>query len=150
MKAFNLHQTNLHQANWHWTSLYWTAIILLAIFSGTLISACDNTLSEHHHSDNTAHSGAEEAEIIKGPHGGRMLSSKHFELELSIFETGVPPEFRAWARFKEQPLAPSEVELKITLTRLGGKVDKINFKPHADALRGDSVIYEPHSFVVHI
>ncbi|VAW64856.1 Probable Co/Zn/Cd efflux system membrane fusion protein, partial [hydrothermal vent metagenome] len=42
------------------------------------------------------------------------------------------------------------VELKITLTRLGGKVDKINFKPHADALRGDSVIYEPHSFVVHI
>jgi len=91
MKAFNLHQTNLHRAN-----LHWTAIILLAIFSGTLISACDNTASEHSHSA---------PEIIKGLHGGRMLSNKHFELELSIFETGVPPEFRAWARFKEQPLA---------------------------------------------
>ncbi len=136
--------------NPHWTNLQGTVIILIAIFSGTLISACDNTASEHSHSDNTTHGETESIEIIKGPHGGRMLSSEHFDLELSIFETGVPPEFRAWARFKKQPLKPAEVELGISLTRLGGKVDKINFKPHGDALRGDNVIYEPHSFVVNI
>lgn len=109
----------------------------------TQITACDNSTVDMHgmHSD---------AEIIKGPHGGRLLSSDNFNLELSIFETGVPPEFRAWTTLNDEALNPSSVELTITLTRLGGKLDVIKFTPHGDALRGDSVIYEPHSFVVTI
>ncbi|HED34117.1 MAG TPA: HlyD family efflux transporter periplasmic adaptor subunit [Gammaproteobacteria bacterium] len=136
----------IKSSNPHWI------ITLVFILSGTLISACDNTAPEHEHSHsaNTAHGETEKTEIIKGSHGGRMLSSELFDLELSIFETGVPPEFRAWARYRNQPLSPSEVELKITLTRLGGAVDNISFKPHGDAMRGDRVIYEPHSFVVNI
>ena len=35
---------------------------------------------------------AEEDEPEKGPHRGRMLRQGDFALELSIFETGVPPE----------------------------------------------------------
>jgi len=89
-------------------------------------------------------------EPSEGPHGGRMLMQGNFSLELSIFETGTPPEFRAWASFGGQALEPSEVDLKIRLTRLGGKVDEINFKPYGDALRGDTVVYEPHSFLVDI
>ncbi len=115
------------------------------IFLSLLISACDNP----HSSNNHAHGDAAET-VSKGIHGGRLLSHGDFTLELSIFETGVPPEFRAWASVKEQQLKPSEFELNIALTRLGGKVDKINFKAQGDALRGDSVIYEPHSFVVTI
>lgn len=131
-----------------------TRKVLAIIVLGALTSACDNSVFEQSGSDNHTHSESEEAEVIKGPHGGRMLSSGDFSLELSIFETGVPPEFRAWASFKGQPLKPSEVDLKISLTRLssneGGKVDEINFEPHGDALRGDGVIYEPHSFLVNI
>jgi len=117
------------------------------IFLSIFVSACGNSSSSHN--DKHAH-GHTEVEVAKGPHGGRLLTSDHFTLELAIFESGVPPEFRAWATFKEQPLNPTEVNLNITLTRLGGKVDNINFKPHKDALRGDRVIYEPHSFTVTI
>lgn len=122
------------------------------IFLSILISACGNNNSAH--SDEESHHGEEEVEVVKGSHGGRLLTSDDFTLELVIFETGVPPEFRAWATYKEQALKPTEVDLNITLTRLGAKVDNINFKPFGDgvgdALRGDTVIYEPHSFIVTI
>lgn len=113
------------------------------IFLSILITACSDSGSKHdEHSANN--------DVIKGPHGGRLLTKGDFSLELSIFETGVPPEFRAWATQDGEALEPTEVDLNITLTRLGGKVDNINFKPQGDALRGDTVIYEPHSFIVTI
>ncbi len=91
-----------------------------------------------------------EAEPERGPHQGRMLREDDFALELTIFETGVPPEFRIWAFEDDQPVAPEEVDLRIQLTRLGGVVDDIGFRAEGDYLRGDTVIYEPHSFVVTI
>jgi len=121
--------------------------LLGGIFLSILISACD---SNNPPQGGESSHGEAEVEVAKGPHGGRLLTSDDFTLELSIFETGVPPEFRAWATYKEQLLKPTEVDLNITLTRLGGKVDNINFKPQGDALRGDRVIYEPHSFIVTI
>ena len=125
------------------------------IFLSILLSACGNDHSAHsgedsHSSHNGEDSHGEEAEVVKGSHGGRLLTTDDFTLELAIFETGVPPEFRAWATYKEQALKPTDVDLNITLTRLGDKVDNINFKPQGEALRGDTVIYEPHSFIVTI
>ena len=38
----------------------------------------------------------EEAEPDKGPNNGLMLREGSFVVELAIFETGVPPEYRAW------------------------------------------------------
>jgi cobalt-zinc-cadmium efflux system membrane fusion protein len=93
---------------------------------------------------------AEQAEPEKGPHRGRMLRDDEFAIELAIFETGVPPEFRIWVTDKGQPVSPDKVELNIKLTRLGGIVDDIKFTKQGDLLRGDMVIYEPHSFVVTI
>jgi len=123
---------------------------LFIIYFSTQISACGNSANEQSSATNHAHGAHNDIEIKKGSHGGRLSSHGDFSLELAIFETGVAPEFRAWVSFKGQSLKPSEVELNISLARLGGKVDKINFKPHGDALRGDSVIYEPHSFIVNI
>ncbi|MFT7561759.1 MAG: cobalt-zinc-cadmium efflux system membrane fusion protein [Flavobacteriales bacterium] len=91
-----------------------------------------------------------EAEPEKGEHRGRLLKDANFVLELAIFETGVPPEFRVWVMNDGEPVKPEEVSLVVTLTRLGNVVDTINFKPEADFLRGDMEIYEPHSFVVTI
>ncbi|PCJ88069.1 MAG: secretion protein HlyD [Thiotrichaceae bacterium] len=125
--------------------------LLVMFFLTTLLLACGDT--EHQHDSEGGHDAHDE-EMAKGPHGGRLHNSGDFTLELAIFETGVPPEFRAWGRFKGQLLAPTEVELSITLTRLssieGGKVDNIKFKPQGDALRGDMEIVEPHSFIVTI
>ncbi|HIF53829.1 MAG TPA: HlyD family efflux transporter periplasmic adaptor subunit [Methylococcaceae bacterium] len=95
-------------------------------------------------------SGSEQAteEPEKGSHRGRLLKDGGFIIELSIFETGVPPEFRVWITDKGQSVKPSEVSLNIKLTRLGGIEDNINFTVQDDFLRGDMEIYEPHSFVV--
>ena len=96
----------------------------------------------------TSHAEAEEAEPEKGGHGGRMLRKGDFAIELTIFETGVPPEFRVWVTKADEHVTPEQVSLNIKLTRLGDIVDDINFRAESDYLRGDTVIYEPHSFVV--
>ena len=91
-----------------------------------------------------------EPEPEKGPNRGRMLRDDDFALELSIFETGVPPEFRVWVTDDGKAVDPNKVDLKVVLTRLGGVEDHIRFAAQGDFLRGDTVIYEPHSFVVTI
>lgn len=98
----------------------------------------------------SGHNEHAEVEPEKGPHHGRLLIDGDFSIELSIFETGVPPEFRVWVTQKGQPVDPADVSLTATLTRLGGVNDNIQFKPHDDFLRGDTVIYEPHSFIVSV
>jgi len=128
------------------TPIYLVGILWLS----TLLTACESINLAQYSSTEAAHGEAVEVEPAKGPHRGRLLVDGDFTLELSIFETGVPPEFRAWATQKGQALKPDAVDLNITLTRLGGKVDQIKFNPHGDALRGDTVIYEPHSFIVTI
>ncbi|MDO9319592.1 MAG: efflux RND transporter periplasmic adaptor subunit [Gammaproteobacteria bacterium] len=85
----------------------------------------------------------------RGPNNGRLLRNEGFQLELAIFETGVPPEYRAWASSDGNPIDPAAVDLSVRLTRLGAE-DEIGFTPQGEFLRGDSVIYEPHSFTVGI
>tara|TARA_R110000772_G_scaffold268652_1_gene397049 strand:- start:5099 stop:6334 length:1236 start_codon:yes stop_codon:yes gene_type:complete len=92
--------------------------------------------------------GAQEAEPEKGPHRGRMLRDGDFAVELAIFETGVPPEFRVWVSDEGEPVSPDAVDLQVKLTRLGNVVDDIRFRAEGGYLRGDTVIYEPHSFIV--
>ena len=124
---------------------------LLASFSG-----CGGTASDHDGSSTGGSTGhgsmghESEAEPPRGPHGGRLLADGEFSLELAIFETGVPPEFRAWAIADGMPVLPGDVDLDVTLTRLGDVRDEIAFAPQDDFLRGDTVVYEPHSFVVAI
>ncbi|MDO8271937.1 MAG: efflux RND transporter periplasmic adaptor subunit [Gammaproteobacteria bacterium] len=85
----------------------------------------------------------------RGPNNGRLLRNEGFQLELAIFETGVPPEYRAWASSDGNPIDPAAVDLSVRLTRLGAE-DEIGFTPQGEFLRGDSVIHEPHSFTVGI
>ena len=80
------------------------------------------------HSADTMDHESREAEAT-GPHGGRLLTSGDLELELAIFERGVPPELRAWVRHQGRPLSPEDVSLRVELARLGGRVDSISFAP---------------------
>lgn len=91
---------------------------------------------------------ANQEEVEKGPNNGRMLREGDFAIELAIFETGVPPEFRVFATKAGQAIPAKDVELNVKLTRLGDGVDDINFFVENDYQRGDMEIYEPHSFLV--
>lgn len=84
----------------------------------------------------------------KGPHGGRLLSQDAFAIEVTIFERGVPPEYRVFAYAHGKPIDPSDVTLSLELRRLGGRTDYFQFTPRSDYLRGDKVVEEPHSFDV--
>lgn len=96
--------------------------------------------------DAHGHGAHAEAEVEKGPHGGRLLSDGDFSIELAIFEKGVPPEFRAWFTKAGKPVAPADVKLTVDLKRPGGVTDTFAFKPEGDYLHGSAEVSEPHSF----
>ncbi len=118
---------------------------LAAIVFALMLSACSESTDNVPTTDEDGTLTDE-----RGLNNGRLLRSGDFMLELAIFETGVPPEYRAWATVADQPVGPADVDLNVQLTRLGGIVDNINFEPTGEALRGDMVIYEPHSFSVSV
>jgi len=126
------------------THLFW--IICLSV----LLAACSGGNSERDAASKAGRSVEDGAEPEKGPHRGRLLKDGDFTLELSLFETAMPSEFRVWVTEQDQLVKPDDVDLTIKLIRLGGRVENIDFKPQDDFLRGDTVIYEPHSFVVSI
>src|SRR3990170_3227323 len=110
-----------------------------------------------HTEKRTIHDSHEEAELhhnesnhVKGHHGGRLLSEEYFQIEITIYERGIPPQFRVYVFDKGKAVNPDEVKLTIELHRLGGRVDVINFQREGDYLRGDKVIEEPHSFDVKV
>lgn len=111
------------------------------------MTACDNNHSDQHSHENKDHH-ADDLEPELGTHGGRILTDGDFTVELAIFETGTPPEMRAWMKNKEKAINPKDVILHVWLQRLGSKRELIHFYPHRDYLRGDTTIYEPHSFSV--
>ena len=94
---------------------------------------------------------AEAPEYPRGPHEARLLSDSTLQMEMTIYETGVPPRFRIYPYDdKLKPIAPKDVELRVELHRLGGRIDRVSFKPEADYLASDQEIEEPHSFDVKV
>jgi len=91
---------------------------------------------------------AETADYERGPHNGRMLRDGNFALEVTIFEDGVPPEYRVYAYRDNKPVPPGDVGLTVTLKRLDGETNLFNFAAEEDYLRGNGEVTEPHSFDV--
>jgi len=127
------------------------SIVLICVTTLILAGWMLQTANDSHdsHADGHGHGHADHEEsVARGPHGGRLLLDDGFELEITVFEQGLPPEFRVYAYHDDQPVAPDKVTLDIELKRLGNKLDHIRFTPQQDYLRGGAVIYEPHSFKV--
>ncbi len=100
--------------------------------------------------DGTGAEHSESAEAPEGPHGGRLLTDGDLGLEITIFETGQEPQFRVYPYWHGEELDPAKVDLQITLSRLGGKVDRFTFTAQDDFLAGAGVVEEPHSFDVEV
>ena len=92
----------------------------------------------------------EQPEERKGPHGGKLLEEGSFSIEVTIFESGIPPEMRLYVYRDAGPLAPEDVTVSVILNRLGGDQNIISFEPEQDYLVGDIEIVEPHSFDVEL
>lgn len=95
-------------------------------------------------------SHAAEAGPAKGPHGGKLFNDDGYGLEVTIFEQGVPPEFRVYLYRDGKPVDASSSQVSITLHRLGREPQVIRFAKTGDYLRGDAEVIEPHSFKVEI
>ena len=89
-------------------------------------------------------------EYERGPHGGRMLRDGNFAIEVTIFETNVPPQYRLYPYVDGKPLPPSSVQPTVRLKRLDGEVNDFTFKPENDYLTGSGEVTEPHSFDVEV
>lgn len=94
----------------------------------------------------------EEGMVETGPHGGRLLESGDFSIELLIYETGVEPQYRAWAFDGDQELRAQEWDLSVTLERLDGERDVFEFSAVSDGnyRLGSGIVGEPHSFDVSV
>lgn len=86
----------------------------------------------------------------KGPHGGKYFVADGVGVEVTIFESGVPPRFRLYLNQDGKPLPPAAARVTLTLTRLGAGPQVFAFMPEGDYLLGDHVVNEPHSFDVAI
>jgi cobalt-zinc-cadmium efflux system membrane fusion protein len=102
----------------------------------------------HDHGDEEHGHGAEEEGVPQGPNGGRLHEQGELAVELKIEEDGVEPRYAAWVTRDGKPVDPAQAQLEVVLERLGGRVDTHKLLPKDGRLAGDSIVREPHSFVV--
>ena len=117
--------------------------LAVALFIIAPLAACGS-------SSEPAEEHGEEGEPAKGPHNGRLLKDGDFAVEMTIFEDGVPPQFRVYPTKDGKPVDAKTVQLTVTLKRLGGEVNTFPFKAEKDYLTGQGVVEEPHSFDVEV
>lgn len=112
-------------------------------------SGHQNTANHAHGDGHAEHStpAPDQASTERGQHGGKLFRDGNFALELKIFEEGVEPQLRLYAYQDNQLIPPQQWQAQVHIQRLD-TAETIRFRPEADYLLGDQVIYEPHSFVV--
>lgn len=100
------------------------------------------------HDDKKTTDSEQNASPQKGPHGGKLFTKNGYGIEVSIFEQGVEPQFRVYAYQDGKQIAPSANQIALTLERLGRQPQIFKFVVENDYLKGDAIVYEPHSFKV--
>ena len=128
-------------------SLQVITILLVGLILTWAILKTNHTPDLNQTEENHDQGAAEEHED-RGPNGGRMFSEGGLNVEVTIFEKGVPPQFRVYVTDDDGKAIPQEeVTLTIKLQRLD-RTDVINFRPSGPYLLGEKTVEEPHSFDV--
>jgi membrane fusion protein, heavy metal efflux system len=90
----------------------------------------------------------------EGPHGGRLLVTDGFGVEVRIVDTEAGATFELFPTLDGKNVAPAEVAASISVQRLtgrsGGRRDTFAFAPAADSLSSTTKVGEPHSFEVSV
>ncbi|MBF0628972.1 MAG: cation transporter [Magnetococcales bacterium] len=87
-----------------------------------------------------------------GPHGGPLLKHDLGQVEISVFETGVPPRFRLYFFDQEShPVDPPAPDtLSIETERAGDVRQPFRFTRQDDFLESCTDIPEPHEFLLRL
>jgi membrane fusion protein, heavy metal efflux system len=117
------------------------AILIIGAVMGWGILNMEKLQIPKGHDEHEEESSQDE-DVQRGEHGGWLFAEKDFQIEVKIYEQGIPPQFRVYAT---EPANIKEIDLSIVLKRLD-RVDVIGFKPSGEYLLGDKVVAEPHSF----
>ncbi|MDP3664191.1 MAG: efflux RND transporter periplasmic adaptor subunit [Nitrosomonas sp.] len=125
-------------------------VIAIGIVLGGLILTMDRPSAVTAEVDADTNEEPGENRPGKGARGGKLFADNEFGVELTIFEKGVPPQFRVYLYENGKPLPPAAAKVSITLSRLGAPAQLFKFAPEADYLLGDQVVDEPHSFDIAI
>ena len=112
----------------------------------TLLAAGCNDSKHTDHANDHEHAHEE----AHGPHGGRLLQDGDVSAELKVYEAGTPPHFRLYFSKRGAAIPADSFEASVQLSRLGGAVDKITFRPAGEFQESVQEILEPHSFEVQV
>lgn len=86
-----------------------------------------------------------------GPKGGWLFTAEDgFAVEVTIYEKGVPSQFRVYLYEDGKPLPSTDADVIITVSRLGQLAQTFQFQAEGGFLIGDDVVAEPHSFNLEI
>ncbi len=102
-------------------------------------------LGGHHHDHETD-------EHEHGAHGGPLADTGHGKIELSVFETGVPPRFRLYFTDEKDREAPplSPANIGLDTLRPDATRQVFTFKSGPGYLESNEEIPEPHEFTVFV
>lgn len=102
----------------------------------------------HGHGHEREHEDSDEHQ--HGPHGGPLVDTGHGKIELSVFETDVPPRFRLYFTDESGRATPPPSPTKIALStrRPDGTRQDFSFQTASDYLESLEEIPEPHQFTV--
>ena len=122
------------------------AALALLILASLALGACSDRAA--HEPAEGEHAAADAFE--RGPHNGRLLRDGSFALEVTVYEAGVPPEFRLYGYRDGKPLPPGVLQPVVEVRRLDGETTRFTFRPEGDALVAGATVVEPHSFDVKV
>jgi len=132
----------------------WIPILIVIgigiVLAGLILTSDKPAAVKEHAESGSAHEKLTDNQANIGPRGGKLFTDKDFSLELTIFEKGVPPQFRIFLYEKGKLLPPAAANVAITLSRLGAPAQLFEFTPEADYLLGNHIVEEPHSFDIAI
>ncbi len=121
---------------------------IIVVLVGTVLGIIILTTDRRSSATDAHGESTEDVTYERGPHGGRLFRKGEFAIEVTIYETGVPPVFRVYFYDQDKPVDPSKVSLSADVHRLGPVIDQITFRSEKDYLLSREIIYEPHSFDV--
>lgn len=101
----------------------------------------------HDHADH-----ADDDDHAHGPHGGRLVDTGHGKIELSVFETGVPPRFRLYFTDAkgEESAPPLPAIIGLNTLRPDATRQVFTFESRPGYLESNENIPEPHEFTVFV
>jgi pyridinium-3,5-bisthiocarboxylic acid mononucleotide nickel chelatase len=102
----------------------------------------------HHAHEHGAHHHDHLEGQSYGPHGGPLVKVKSGRVELSVFETNVPPRFRLYF-FDEhghEVKPPADKDVTLETIREGKRRQAFKFKKRGGYLEATNELPEPHEF----